>query len=290
MNASVEEIIEKHRKSGSFVEMGDLTVFNLDQGKGEVVLMIHGVPSSSYLYRKFMGPLEQAGYRGLAVDFPGLGLSARPQDYDYSWSGLTRFLNEYLKEKKINKFHLVVHDIGGPVGLMLAAQNQDKVKSLTILNTVLYASKFERPWSMEPFAIPTLGEIYLATAGRFMLYLMFQMLAIKDSAKVSREEIYAYADLLKGTDNGAAFLQIMRSFERTPEVEEQCIAAVTSDKYDIQCIWGEDDPALKVSEFGKDFREKARLKAFHQVPGKHFFQEDQYDKILALLIPFLKAA
>ena len=58
----------------------------------------------------------------------------------------------------IDRCHLVVHDIGGPIGFEWAIRNPDRVLSLTVLNTMLEPAGFRRPWTMRPFAIRGLGE------------------------------------------------------------------------------------------------------------------------------------
>ena len=57
----------------------------------------------------------------------------------------------------LERFHLVVHDIGGPIGFELAAERPDRIASLTVLDTLVEVEGFKRPWSMEPFARPGMG-------------------------------------------------------------------------------------------------------------------------------------
>lgn len=61
----------------------------------------------------------------------------------------------------LQRFHLVVHDIGGPVGFEMAAQVPERIASLTILNTLIEADKFKKPWSMRPFATPGLDRMWI---------------------------------------------------------------------------------------------------------------------------------
>ncbi|MEM7678272.1 MAG: alpha/beta fold hydrolase, partial [Myxococcota bacterium] len=119
------------------------------------------MPASSFLYRKVLPELAQRGVRGLAFDLPGLGLADRPEDYDYSWTGLGRFARAAVDALALDRFHLVVHDIGGPVGFELAAAIPDRVRSLTLLNTIVNVASFRRPWTMMPFAVPSLGPLWL---------------------------------------------------------------------------------------------------------------------------------
>jgi pimeloyl-ACP methyl ester carboxylesterase len=105
---------------------------------GDPVVLLHGVPTSSYLWRRVLPVLARRGLRGVAFDLPGLGLADRPPDYDYSWTGLGRFAAAAVDELGLGPFHLVVHDIGGPVGFeLLAAMPPGRVRSLTVLNTVV---------------------------------------------------------------------------------------------------------------------------------------------------------
>ena len=113
---------------------------------------MHGVPASCFLYRKLIAEQAGRGLRGIAFDLPGLGLAARPDRFDYSWTGLGRFSAAAVDALEPGRFHLVVHDIGGPVGIKLAAVMPDRIRSLTILNTIIEVETLRRPWMMEPFA------------------------------------------------------------------------------------------------------------------------------------------
>jgi len=115
-------------------------------GGGEPVVLIHGVPTSSFLWRKVLPELAARGRRGVAFDLPGLGLADRSRDYDYSWTGLGRFATAAVDELGLGEFHLVLHDIGGPVGFeLLARVGGDRVRSLTVLDTMLEVDAFQRP-------------------------------------------------------------------------------------------------------------------------------------------------
>ena len=130
-------------------------------------MLLHGVPTSSFLWRKVLPLLAERGLRGVAFDLPGLGLADRPLDFDYSWTGLGRFAAAAVDSLGLDSFHLVVHDIGGPVGFeLLARVGGDRVRSLTVMNTMVEVDVFERPWMMELFAHRGVGEAWLASRRR----------------------------------------------------------------------------------------------------------------------------
>src|SRR3954454_17694670 len=162
---ATREAIAIHQAAGRRFEAGGVSSFVRDQppsvGTGEAVVLVHGVPSSSFLYRKMIPALAQQGLRAIAFDFPGLGLADRPEEFDYSWSGLSRWMGEAIDALGIDRCHLVVHDIGGPVACEWAVRNPDRVLSLTALNTMLGLAGFRRPWTMRPFAIRGIGPAWL---------------------------------------------------------------------------------------------------------------------------------
>jgi haloalkane dehalogenase len=276
----VRRVIEAHEAAGGRFEAGGVGSFALDQGEGDPVVLVHGVPSSSFLYRKVVPELAQRGLRGVAFDFPGLGLAERPEEFDYSWGGLARWMGEAIDALGIDRCHLVVHDIGGPIGFEWAIRNPGRVRSLTALNTLVNAATFHRPWSMHPFSIRGLGEVWLRATPRYLFSELFYLQGVKDRSAVSRAEVYAYHALLRREDDGDAFLKIMRGFELTEEKERFFFEGLAGRDYPAQVVWGRDDPAL--GELRRQEVQRALgVEEAILLPGKHFLQEDQAAAIAA---------
>lgn len=272
---SSSEVVERHRSAGRHFNAAGVRSFVLDKGDGEPVLCMHGVPSSSFIYRKVIEELAARGLRGIAFDLPGLGLADRPESFDYRWTGLGRFALAAVDALGLERFHLVVHDIGGPVGFELAAAAPERVQSLTVLNTIVAVDGFRRPWSMEPFARRGIGRLQLAVMVKPAFRALMGLQAIGDRTAVSNDELDAYVDLLKRGDGGRAFLKIMRGFERTREKQELYERVLGADRYPVQVVWGADDPTLRLEKQGEAARRAAGLEAIHELPAKHFPQEDQ---------------
>jgi haloalkane dehalogenase len=269
------EVVERHREAGRFFAVAGVTSFVREEGEGEAVVCLHGVPSSCFLYRKVIGELAARGLRGIAFDLAGLGLADRPQAFDYTWTGQGRFCVAAVEALGLDRFHLVVHDIGGPIGFELAAAVPERVASLTVLNTLVGVDKFKRPWSMEPFARRGIGELYLRTLSKPAFRTLMYLQGIEDRSAVPREELDAYVDLLRRDDGGRAFLRIMRGFERTAEKRRLYEAVLGDDRYPVQIVWGANDPALKIDGEAEIARRAAGVDTIHAVPAKHFLQEDQ---------------
>jgi haloalkane dehalogenase len=124
-----------------YVEINGGRLHYIDEGRGEVILCLHGEPSWSYLYRKLF-PVLSPNYRVIAPDFFGFGKSDKPvaEDdctYQFHFDTLGAFV-EMLDLKDIT---LVVQDWGGLIGLPWAAKNPGRIKRLVIMNTGLPSGK-----------------------------------------------------------------------------------------------------------------------------------------------------
>jgi haloalkane dehalogenase len=273
---ATRDALEAHRAAGRWFDAGGVRSFVRERGDAAdaAVLLLHGVPTSSFLYRKVLPVLADQGLRGIALDLPGLGLADRPENFDYSWSGLSRWLGDAVDALGLDRVHLVVHDIGGPIGCEWAIEHRERVLSLTALNTMLDPASFRRPWTMAPFALRGVGELWLGGTPRTLFRALFYSQGIADRRAITVAEVDAHYYLLRRDDRGRAFLQIMRSFELTAEKRRQLWAGLAERPWPVRVVWGELDPALGLDQLEIACRvlgvdDPIRL------PAKHFLQEDQ---------------
>jgi pimeloyl-ACP methyl ester carboxylesterase len=108
-----------------------------DVGEGEIVVIVHGTPSSSEEFSVVMDRLKDK-WRLICIDHLGFGESDKPAQADYSITGHRSRLLVALDQLGIKNFHLVVHDFGGAIGLPIAMDFPDRVKTISILNSWLW--------------------------------------------------------------------------------------------------------------------------------------------------------
>ncbi len=120
-----------------FVDVNGMRLHYLDGGDGDPVLMLHGWPTSSFLYRT-VGSHVADGRRVLALDLPGFGQSDKPADGSYSFRFYSDAITGFLDALGVARTGLVVHDLGGPVGLWWMVHNQDRTSELVLLNTLIF--------------------------------------------------------------------------------------------------------------------------------------------------------
>ena len=120
-----------------FVEVEGLRLHFLEAGAGPPVLLLHGWPTHSALWRHAV-PLIAQHRRVIALDLPGYGRSDKPLDASYSFRFYDRILSGLLDALGVEQVGLGVHDIGGPIGLHWAVQSAHRISSLAILNTLVF--------------------------------------------------------------------------------------------------------------------------------------------------------
>jgi haloalkane dehalogenase len=114
----------------------------LDEGprQDEAVLMLHGNPTWSFYYRHLIAALAPA-MRCIVPDHIGMGLSAKPEGYDYTLATRVADVSALVAALGLKRVHLVVHDWGGAIGFGFAARQPALVGRLTVLNTAAFASE-----------------------------------------------------------------------------------------------------------------------------------------------------
>ncbi len=124
-----------------YLEQDGLRMHYLDEGSGDPVLLLHGEPTWSFLYRKAIPPIAAVA-RVVAPDYFGFGRSDKPVERDwYTYDRHYASIERLVDELDLQALTVVVHDWGGPIGLRLAAERPERVARLVITNTGLYAGR-----------------------------------------------------------------------------------------------------------------------------------------------------
>lgn len=151
----------------SFTTPAGAVMRYLDEGPREdtAVLMLHGNPTWSFYYRHLVKALS-ATRRCLAPDHIGMGLSAKPQDYDYSLARRIDDVVALVRSLGLRQVDLVVHDWGGAIGFGLAARHPELIGRLTVLNTAAFASA-NIPRRIALCRTPVLGPLLIRGGNGF---------------------------------------------------------------------------------------------------------------------------
>ncbi|MEM9226420.1 MAG: alpha/beta fold hydrolase [Verrucomicrobiota bacterium] len=131
----------------------------LDEGAGEAIVFVHGNPTWSFFYRNIVSALRSQ-YRCIALDHLGMGLSDKPQDAEYRLAMRIEHLSSLIDHLGLERYHLVVHDWGGAIGMGAALKHPERVDRIQIFNTAAFRSK-RMPWQIGLCRTPVLGEYFM---------------------------------------------------------------------------------------------------------------------------------
>lgn len=142
-----------------FETPGGAEMSYLDEGPrgDEAVLMLHGNPTWSFYYRNLVRALAP-NFRCIVPDHVGMGLSEKPQDYEYTLQTRIADIEALVTSLGLKRVHLVVHDWGGAIGLGFAAKRPETIGRLVILNTAAFLSN-DIPFRIAVCKLPVLGPL-----------------------------------------------------------------------------------------------------------------------------------
>ena len=257
-------------------------------GDGAPVVLIHGTPSSSYIWRNIMPSLLEAGYKVHLFDLLGYGLSERPQDLDIDTSvtGQVPILEGLLALWGLNEAHIIAHDIGGAVAQRFAIQSPERVKSLTMLDVVSYDSwPSKRTHEQMQSGLEKLIKASDTDHREHFREWLYSTVQNKD--RLADTSMDTYLDFICGPVGQASFFQHQVMHYDPKHTQEVAPRYAELGQNPVQLIWGADD-AWQVEAWAHKLHAAIPGSELHILQDcGHFSMEDQPEAISALLVDFL---
>lgn len=130
--------------------IGDLDIFYREAGPKDapVVLLLHGLPSSSRMYQPLFESVLAAKYHLIAPDYPGFGHSSwpDPKSFAYTFDHLAQIMQEFTSVLHLDRYTLFVQDYGGPVGMRMAVAHPEKIAAIIVQNAVSHEEGLSPLW------------------------------------------------------------------------------------------------------------------------------------------------
>ncbi len=269
----------------------------VDEGPrdGQPVVMLHGNPTWAYLYRNFIPPLVEAGYRAVAHDELGFGRSDKPKrQREYSIQRHAQHFAALMDELGLAGVTLVVQDWGGPIALAWAVDNPDRVRRLVVLNTftghIPPGSKVPTPFRL--LRAPVSGELLVKGGHVFVRQLLFKK-AVAKPERLGENERAAYLAPHPSWDSRTGVLAYprlipwdagnpTRPLGEHVEAHLERLAQVPT----LIC-WAMQDPAFP-SRVLATWKQRFPSAEVHELAdASHYLQEDAHETIVPLLLDFL---
>ena len=272
-----------------YVEIDGLRMHYVDEGPvtGDVILLLHGEPSWSYLYRKMIPPLATAGLRVVAPDLVGFGKSDKPQRTDdYSYAGHVTWMRQFIEALDLTAITLFCQDWGSLIGLRVAAESQHRFSRIALGNGGM-------PTGDEEF--PRIFKIWRAFARWSPWFPIGRILQQGSVTELSNAEVAAY----DAPYPSAKYQAGARAFPRLVPTEPDNVASDDNRRaWALFEKW--EKPFLTTFSNRDPITRGLEVPWQQRVPGAqgqrhvkirnagHFLQEDQPDKLAEILIAFAR--
>jgi len=251
---------------------GGLRLAHVDEGDGPPVVMLHGEPTWSFLWRHVLVPVRDAGFRCIAPDMAGFGRSDKPTDVAwYSYDRHTELLAGLLDDLDLRDVTLVVHDWGGPVGLRVAVERPERVGRLVITDTGLFtgAQRMTDTWLAFREVVATVDTLDIGRLVR------------AGCARDPGEAVLAAYDAPFPTEaskaGARAFPQLIPFSPDAPGADagRRTLAGLRDDRRPTLLLWADRDAVLPFA-VGERFAEAIGRPPPRRIAGAgHFLQEDE---------------
>lgn len=257
-------------------------------GAGDPVVLLHGTPSSSYIWRNVLPPLVDAGYKVHVYDLLGFGLSERPHDpeIDTSVTGQVPVLQRLLDQWDLENPHIIAHDIGGGVAQRFGIQSPERVRSLTMIDVVSFDSWPSRRTREQMQA--GLGKLINAPDADHRAHFRDWLNStVQNKERLTGTAMETYLDFICGPVGQGSFFQHQVRHYDPKHTNEVAPRYAELGKGPVQLIWGADD-AWQVVDWAHKLHRAIPGSELHVLENcGHFAMEDQPDQISALLVDFL---
>ena len=257
----------------------------IDKGEGDVIVLLHGIPTSGWLYRKMIDTLAQ-NHRVIVPDMLGFGNSASPKGYEiYSEENHAARLLALMDSLQIERWTHVFHDAGGLWTWELFKKAPNRIKKLVVLNTIIYDKGFKPPIRFKKGLIAdfVMWTYRNGLTTGIMLGGLFKSGMTKNTLEKSDLEGYK-TPLLEGKTNGMYhfFTQTCQALPNYKEVLQKINLPTI-------VIWGENDSFLKWEPQKEEVKSDLNISTqnIHLLDAKHFIQEEQPEQISAYILEFL---
>lgn len=253
-------------------------VHYVDEGQGRPVVMFHGNPTWSFLYRKVIADLG-GQFRCVAVDYPGFGLSERPAGYGYTAREHATVIGKLVDHLQLEGFIVVGQDWGGPIGMAVALDRANRVAGLVFANTWCWPAHGWLATFGVVMSSPPLQWLIL-NRNSFVNFIMPRSV----STPMAPEVFKSYQDAQPSPAARLGVAEFPRQIRRArPMLERLATEAPAALRAKpMELVWAMKDPAFGspavIARWKRDFP----AANVTELPGaNHYIQEDAPEAVAA---------
>lgn len=272
-----------HLNKLKYFDSGDGQIAYIDEGSGPVILLVHGVPTSSWLYRNITPALVDSGYRVIAPDMLGFGASDKPADPSlYTPDKMAQRLLKLMNALEIENWAQVFHDAGGLWTWEMLEMNRASVSHLFMLNTIVYEEGFKPPmrFSDGPIARAYVKQYTSAMGQKVVITSTFRK-GIKDRSVINKTMLEGYKAAFLDENPDALYYFFTHTCNSLPDYNNLHKGL----DIPLTVIWGKHDDILVWHKISEAVKSNFSLNEsdIHLLDAGHFIQEEKPEEIAAII-------
>jgi pimeloyl-ACP methyl ester carboxylesterase len=283
-----EPIVTHHRT----VNIKGVDIFYREAGAADapVVLLLHGFPTSSRMFRNLI-PLLAERYHVIAPDYPGFGQSGTPhrRDFSYSFATYASLVDGLMDKLGVSRYALYMQDYGAPVGYRLALLHPDRVSALIIQNGNAYEEGFSPFWNpiRAYWADPSSEKRNALRAGLTLQATRSQYVdGVSDPSRIDPENWLVDQTLLDRPGVDEIMLDLFLDYRSNVALYPQFQEFLRSRQPPTLITWGKNDAIFPADGARAYLRDVPRAE-LHLLDSGHFALEDKGYEIATLMSGFL---
>ena len=255
----------------------------LRAGKGEPVILLHGLGASSYSWRYTLPELAKH-YEVFAPDLPGFGRTDKPWDFDYSIHGLHTWVLAFMDHMGIKSARFAGNSMGGVLSLWTAMEAPARVERMALFGTPAYVEN--RPKMLWPLSWPVIGGLYEWALGDVTLRYIAGSTFV-DKSKVDEAMVAEYGRALKSAAGRRAVAEFVR--RAIPPDHKERVKRYPSVAHKTLVLVGESDQMVGRAGGERLAKELPNAEFCLVDACGHAPQEDAPERVNARLLEFFKA-
>jgi len=261
-------------------------VHYIDEGSGPPILFLHGNPTWSFVYRGVVIRLRKR-FRCVAPDYPGFGLSVRPEDYGYTPAEHADVVSALVRHLDLNDLTIMGHEWGGPIGLRVALDNVSRLRALVMGNTFY--------WPLDAWHVKAASYVLSSAPMQTQIlrhnFYVEKVMPAAVKYPFAEEVLHHYREALPTPKSRIGVAELPRQLtEAAPWLAD--LADEIRDRLanvPVLLAWGIDDVGFP-RHFMERFRDDFNLVTVRRLDAKHYIQEDAPGEIAEAIEEFLGAA
>ena len=278
------------------VEIDGLDIFYREAGpaKAPTVLLLHGFPTSSHMFRNLMPALADE-FHLVAPDYPGFGASSMPglDEFDYSFDNLADIIDKFVEKIGLTKYSVYLMDYGAPVGYRLATKHPERVQSLLVQNGNAYEEGLRDFWKpikaywkdKIPENAQVLRDNLLTVEATKWQYTH----GVRNVETIAPDNWFNDQYLLDRPGNKDIQIELFHSYGTNPPLYPAWQEYLRTHQPPTLITWGKNDYIFP-AEGAEPYKRDLRNLEYHLLDTGHFALEEDGDVIAGLIHDFLRRA